>query len=79
MTAVDGGRSVDTSMGLTPLEGLMMATRAGSIDPGIVFRLHRDGMPLDEIEHRLEHESGLLGVGGTDDMRTLLRWRIGRR
>jgi acetate kinase len=77
VTAVDGGRSVDTSMGLTPLEGLMMGTRAGSIDPGIAFRLHRGGMPLDEIEHRLEHESGLLGVGGTDDMRTLLRGESG--
>jgi acetate kinase len=72
VTAVDGGRSVDTSMGLTPLEGLMMGTRAGSIDPGILFSLHRRGMPLDEIEHRLEHGSGLLGVGGTDDMRMLL-------
>lgn len=72
VTAVDGGRSVETSMGLTPLEGLMMATRAGSIDPGIVFHLGRAGIPLDEIERRLEHESGLVGVGGTDDMRTLL-------
>jgi acetate kinase len=77
VTAVDGGLSVDTSMGLTPLEGLMMGTRAGSIDPGILFSLHRRGTPLDEIEHRLEHESGLLGVGGTDDMRTLLRGESG--
>lgn len=72
VTAVDAGRSVDTSMGLTPLEGLMMATRAGSIDPGIVFRLDRAGVPIVEIERRLEHESGLLGAGGTDDMRMLL-------
>jgi acetate kinase len=72
VTAVDGGRSVDTSMGLTPMEGLMMATRAGSIDPGIVFRLLRAGVAADEVERRLERESGLLGVGGTADMRRLL-------
>jgi acetate kinase len=72
VTAVDAGRSIDTSMGLTPLEGLMMTTRAGSIDPGIVFHLGRAGVPLDEIERRLEHGSGLAGVGGTGDMRTLL-------
>ena len=72
VTAVDGGRSVDTSMGLTPLEGLMMGTRAGSIDPGIIFRLLRDGVAAAEIEHDLERASGLLGVAGTDDMRTLL-------
>lgn len=72
VTAVEGGRSVDTSMGLTPLEGLMMGTRAGSIDPGIVFRLLRAGLPADEIERTLEHDSGLLGVGGTADMRRLV-------
>jgi acetate kinase len=72
VTAVDGGRSIDTSMGLTPLEGLMMATRAGSIDPGIVFRLMRDGAAADDIERQLDHESGLVGVGGTSDMRRLL-------
>ncbi|MGZ9277175.1 MAG: acetate/propionate family kinase [Candidatus Limnocylindrales bacterium] len=72
VTAVDRGRSVDTSMGLTPLEGLMMGTRAGSIDPGIVFRLLRDGLSPDEVERQLEHESGLIGVGGTADMRRLV-------
>jgi acetate kinase len=72
VTAVDAGRSVDTSMGLTPLEGLMMGTRSGSIDPGIVFRLIRAGLPPDEIERALDHESGLRGVGGTQDMRHLL-------
>jgi acetate kinase len=71
-TAVEGGRSVATSMGLTPLEGLMMATRAGSIDPGIVFHMARHGVSLDEIERGLEHGSGLLAVGGTSDMRRLL-------
>jgi acetate kinase len=72
VTAVDGGRSVDTSMGLTPLEGLMMATRAGSIDPGIVFHLLRAGRDADEIERDLDHRSGLLGVAGTADMREVL-------
>ena len=72
VTAVDGGRSVHTSMGMTPLEGLMMATRAGSIDPGIIFRLARDGLAIDAIERALEHSSGLLAVGGTADMRSLL-------
>jgi len=75
VTAVDRGRSVDTSMGMTPLEGLMMATRAGSIDPGIVFRRLRDGSPAVEVESDLEHRSGLLGVGGTGDMARLLALR----
>ena len=72
VTAVDRGRSADTSMGMTPLEGLMMGTRSGSIDPGIVFRLIRAGLPPDEIEKGLDHESGLCAVGGTQDMRDLL-------
>jgi acetate kinase len=72
VTAVDGGRSVDTSMGLTPMEGLMMVTRSGSIDPGIVFRLLRSGVDRDEIERTLDRGSGLLGVGGSGDMRRLL-------
>ena len=72
VTAVDSGRSVSTSMGMTPLEGLMMGTRAGSIDPGIIFRLARDGLAIDAIERALEHSSGLLAVGGTADMRSLL-------
>ena len=72
VTAVDGGRSVDTSMGLTPLEGLMMGTRAGSIDPGIIFRLARDGLTLGAIEEGLTHRSGLRGIGATDDVRALL-------
>jgi acetate kinase len=72
VTAVDRGHSVDTSMGMTPLEGLMMGTRAGSIDPGIVFHLLDASVPADEIERRLDHDSGLRGVGGTGDMRELL-------
>ncbi len=72
VTAVDGGRSVDTSMGLTPLEGLMMGTRAGSIDPGIVFQLLRDGLAAADLEDDLEHRSGLRGVAGSQDVRELL-------
>ena len=75
VTAVEGGRSVDTSMGLTPLEGLMMGTRAGSIDPGVVFRLLRAGRDATSIEDDLEHRSGLQGVGGTADMVALLARR----
>lgn len=70
ITAVDGGRSVDTSMGLTPLEGLVMGTRSGDIDPGVVFHLHRvAGMSVDEIDVLLNRKSGLLGLTGTGDMR----------
>jgi acetate kinase len=72
VTAVDNGRSADTTMGLTPLEGLMMGTRAGSIDPGIVFHLARGGLSLASIEQGLTHESGLRGVAGTDDVSALL-------
>jgi acetate kinase len=74
VTAVDGGRSVDTSMGMTPLEGLMMGTRAGSIDPGILLMLLREErLALDELAEDLDHRSGLFGVSGsTSDMRRLV-------
>jgi acetate kinase len=72
VTAVDGGRSVDTSMGMTPLEGLMMGTRAGSIDPGIVLRMVRSGRSADSVEADLDRRSGLAGVAGTADVRELL-------
>ena len=79
VTAVDGGRSVATSMGLTPLEGLMMGTRAGSIDPGVLFYLLRTGrLDADELAEQLGHKSGLLGVSGrTSDVRELLRAEAG--
>jgi acetate kinase len=65
VTAVECGRSMATSMGLTPLEGLAMGTRAGSFDPGIVPQLLREGrMTLDELSEALDHGSGLLGVSG---------------
>ena len=75
VTAVDAGRSVATSMGLTPLEGLMMGTRAGSIDPGILFYLLRTGrLDADQLADELDHASGLVGVSGrTSDVRELLR------
>jgi acetate kinase len=74
VTAVDGGRSVATSMGLTPLEGLMMGTRSGSLDPGILFYVLRNGwLDQDELADQLDHDSGLLGVSGrTSDVRELL-------
>jgi acetate kinase len=72
--AILGGRCVDTTMGFTPLDGLMMATRSGSVDPGIVLHVQlRHGLSAQEVEHALNHESGLLGVSGTSgDMREVL-------
>jgi acetate kinase len=72
VTAVDGGRSASTSMGMTPLEGLMMGTRSGSVDPGILLRLLREGVSPEALAEGLEHESGMLAVAGTADMRELL-------
>jgi acetate kinase len=65
VTAVAGGRSVDTSMGFTPLEGLMMGSRAGSVDPGILLHLLRAGVDVAALAEGLDHRSGLLGVSGT--------------
>ncbi len=75
VTAVDAGRSVDTSMGMTPLEGLMMGTRAGSIDPGVILAvLGQDRLTLGELGDALDHGSGLLGVSGRSaDVRELLK------
>jgi acetate kinase len=72
VTAVAGGRSVATSMGMTPLEGLVMGTRAGSVDPGILLRLLDAGVSATELADGLDHGSGLLAVGGSADMRLLL-------
>jgi acetate kinase len=72
VTAVDGGRSVDTTMGFTPLEGVPMATRAGSVDPGALLYLLRHGISTAELEGLLEHESGLVGLSGlSGDVREL--------
>ena len=75
ITAVNQGKSIDTSMGLTPLEGLMMGTRSGDIDPAIIFHLMEQGeMSADEINQTLNRESGLLGVSGVaSDVRDLFR------
>jgi acetate kinase len=74
MCAVDRGRSVDTSMGLTPLEGLVMGTRSGDIDPATVFQLMSwEHLSVEEIDALLNQRSGLLGLSGASkDMRTLL-------
>ncbi|GIH09547.1 acetate kinase [Rhizocola hellebori] len=72
--AVKGGRSFATSMGLSPLEGLVMGTRSGNIDPAIIFHLHRvAGMPVEAIDDLLNKRSGLLGLCGDSDMREVLR------
>ena len=73
VTAVRDGESVDTTMGFTPLEGVPMATRAGSVDPGALLHLLRHDVSLDELDHALEHESGLTALGGTGDVTTLER------
>ncbi|HEU4429981.1 MAG TPA: acetate kinase [Myxococcota bacterium] len=70
--AVLGGRSIETSMGFTPLEGLMMGTRSGDVDPGVLIHLLRSGIGLDELEATLQQRSGLTGIAGTADMRALL-------
>lgn len=73
LAAVRDGRSVDTTMGFTPLEGLVMATRSGSIDPGLVLWLANTvGMSGEDLAKGLEEQSGLLGLAGTADMREVL-------
>ena len=73
LAAVLDGRSVDTTMGFTPLEGLVMATRSGSVDPGLVLWLEEHARtPPAELASTLEHRSGLLGLAGTADMRTII-------
>jgi acetate kinase len=73
LCAISNGRSLDTTMGFTPLEGLVMATRSGSVDPGLlVWLLERTGMRERDLAEALEHESGLLGLAGSPDMREVL-------
>ena len=75
VSAVVGGRAVETSMGLTPLEGLVMGGRTGDIDPAAVFHLSRvAGMSIDEIDHLFNRESGMKGLTGQQDMREV--WRL---
>ncbi len=70
-TAVAGGKAIDHSMGLTPLEGLMMGTRSGDLDPAVAFYMARQaGMSVEQLDRALNHDSGLLGVSGvSNDMR----------
>jgi len=73
VTAVRGGRSVETSMGMTPLEGLVMGTRSGDIDPAVLFALaHRAEMTIHELDELLNTRSGLKGLAGVSDMRDVL-------
>ena len=74
LCAALGGRSVDTTMGLTPLEGLVMATRAGSVDPGLMlWLLQHGGLSVSELADGLEHDAGLAGLaGGSGDMRQVI-------
>jgi acetate kinase len=80
MAAVKGGVSVDTTMGFTPLEGLIMGTRSGDLDPAVVFYLmDKEGLSPDKISGILNKESGLLGVSGvSNDMRDILKAASGR-
>ena len=76
VTAIDGGRSVDTSMGFTPLEGLVMGTRSGDLDPAVLFQLARRAeMSTDDLDRLLNKQSGLLGLAGVSDMRDVLEGR----
>ena len=73
LPAVRDGRSADTTMGFTPLDGLVMATRSGSVDPGLVLWLQTHaGIPADELGDALENRSGLAGLAGTADLREIL-------
>jgi acetate kinase len=68
VTAVRSGRSVDTTMGFTPLEGVPMRTRSGSVDPGaLIYLLEERGLTIEELDHSLQHESGNVAFGGLDD------------
>ncbi len=73
LCAVHGGASVDTTMGYTPLEGLVMATRSGSVDPGAVLAVQREHhVSAADAEQALTHRAGLLGLAGTPDMRQVV-------
>jgi acetate kinase len=74
LCAIDGGRSRDTTMGFTPLEGLVMATRSGSLDPGMLpWLMDHEQLSADELTDALEHRSGLLALAGTADMAEILQ------
>jgi acetate kinase len=72
MACIRAGKAIDQTMGLTPLEGLVMGTRSGDIDPAIIFHLAKDGMPIEQIRSSLEKQSGLLGISGVSrDLRDI--------
>jgi acetate kinase len=73
LAAVEFGRAVDTTMGFTPMEGLVMATRSGNVDPGALLWLMRTGVSPEDLERELEHASGLQGLAGSPDMRVVLK------
>ncbi len=75
VTALEGGRSVGTTMGFTPTGGVVMGSRPGDIDPACVLHLQRAGVPIDELARELSAGSGLRGLAGTSDMRELVRRR----
>jgi acetate kinase len=76
MVALQDGRPVDTSMGLTPTGGFMMSTRSGDLDPGVLIHLQRRGWAAEQLETMLDRQSGLAGVSSTSsDMKTLLEVR----
>lgn len=72
LAAIRDGACVDTTMGFTPMEGLVMATRSGSVDAGLILWLLRHGLDVDAVERGLDRDGGLLGMAGESDMRTLL-------
>ena len=76
ITAVGRGQSVDTTMGFTPLDGLVMATRSGAVDPGLLIHLLRTGTTVEQLDNVLEYESGLLGLSGiSSDLREVIAAR----
>jgi acetate kinase len=76
LAAVDGGRSVDTTMGYTPLDGVVMATRSGAVDPGLLLHLLREGATVDDLDDTLERRAGVLGLSGVSaDLRQVLAGR----
>ncbi|GAA1110231.1 acetate kinase [Arthrobacter flavus] len=77
ITAVQAGASIDTSMGFTPLEGLVMGTRSGDIDPSILLFLSREGYSAEDLDQLLNRESGLLGLTGQNDMRSVVESAAG--
>jgi acetate kinase len=74
LAALRDGKSIDTSMGLTPTGGIPMSTRTGDLDPGVLLYIRRtEGLSGDALENLLNHESGLKAIGGSSDMRELLK------